>query len=48
MLAAKYQDYMVGLIKRVVDDIGPRPPCSEAEKRLGCLLIEEWSKYATA
>ena len=42
MLAAKYQDYMFGLIKKVVDEIGPRPPCSEAEKRLGSLLVEEW------
>ena len=42
MLAAKYQDYMFGLIKKVIDEIGPRPPCSEAEKRLGSLLVEEW------
>ncbi len=33
---------MFGLLKRVIDEIGPRPPCSEAEKRLGRLLVEEW------
>ena len=42
MLANKYQDYMFGLIKKVIDEIGPRPSCSEAEKKLGRLLIEEW------
>jgi aminopeptidase YwaD len=33
---------MFGLIKKVIDEIGPRPPCSDAEKKLGRLLIEEW------
>ena len=42
MLATKYQDYMFGLIKKVIDEIGPRPPCSEAERKLGRLLVEEW------
>lgn len=42
MLASRYQDYMFGLVKKVVDEIGPRPPCSEAEKKLGRLLVEEW------
>ena len=42
MLATKYQDYMFGLIKKVIDEIGPRPSCSEAEKKLGRLLVEEW------
>ncbi len=42
MLAVKYQDYMFALLKRVIDEIGPRPPCSEAEKKLGRLLVEEW------
>ena len=42
MLASRYQDYMFGLLKKVIDDIGPRPPCSEAEKKLGRLLVEEW------
>lgn len=42
MLASKYQDYMFGLLKRVIDEIGPRPSCSEAEKKLGRLLVDEW------
>ena len=42
MLADKYQDYMYNLVKRVIDEIGPRPACSEAEKKLGRLLAEEW------
>jgi len=42
MLDNSYTDYMFGLIKRVIDEIGPRPSCSEEEKRLGRLLVEEW------
>jgi hypothetical protein len=42
MQAAKYQDYMFGLLKKVIDEIGPRASCSEAEKRLGRLLVKEW------
>ena len=42
MLASKYRDYMFALLKKVIDDIGPRPACSEAEKKLGRLLVEEW------
>ena len=42
MLDNTYKDYMFGLVKRVIDDIGPRPPCSEKEKRLGYFLVEEW------
>ena len=42
MQADKYQDYMYSLVKRVIDEIGPRPACSEAEKKLGRLLVEEW------
>jgi len=42
MLDNTYKDYMFGLVKRVIDDIGPRPPCSEKEKRLGHVLVEEW------
>jgi hypothetical protein len=33
---------MFGLLKRVIDEIGPRPSCSDEEKRLGRLLVEEW------
>lgn len=42
MDASSYTDYMYGLVKRVVDEIGPRPPCTEEERRLGRLLVEEW------
>ncbi len=42
MRADKYQDYMYSLVKRVIDEIGPRPACSEAEKKLGRLLSEGW------
>jgi len=42
MLADKYQNYMYNLVKGVIDEIGPRPACSEAEKKLGRLLAEEW------
>ncbi len=42
MWADKYQDYMYDLVKRVVDEIGPRPACSEAERKLGRLLSEGW------
>lgn len=42
MQADKYQDYMYSLVKRVIDEIGPRPACSEAEKKLGRLLSEGW------
>ena len=42
MLDNSYTDYMFGLIKRVIDEIGPRPSCSEEEKRLGRVLVEEW------
>src|SRR4030042_7041680 len=42
MPASRHQDYMFGLLKKAIDEIGPRPPCSEAEKKLGHLLVEEW------
>ena len=42
MFADRYTDYMYALIKKVIDEIGPRPSCSEQEKRLGRLLVEEW------
>ncbi len=35
---------MYGLIRKVVDEIGPRPPCSDAEKKLGRLMVEEWKQ----
>ena len=42
MFADRYTDYMYGLVKKVIDEIGPRPSCSEEEKKLGRLLVEEW------
>ncbi len=42
MIADRYEGYMSGLIRKVIDEIGPRPPCSEAERQLGRLLVEEW------
>lgn len=39
--AERYEDYMYGLIDRVMKEIGPRESCSEAEKRLGDLFAEE-------
>ncbi len=34
---------MYALLKKVIDEIGPRPACSEAERKLGSLLVEEWT-----
>jgi aminopeptidase YwaD len=42
MVADKYQDYVYNLIRKVIDEIGPRPPCGESERKLGRLLIKEW------
>jgi hypothetical protein len=45
MFADRYTDYMYSLIKKVIDEIGPRPSCSEREKKLGRLLVEEWQPF---
>ncbi|MCX5995573.1 MAG: DUF4910 domain-containing protein [Chloroflexi bacterium] len=45
MFTDRYTDYMYGLVKKVIDEIGPRPSCSEREKRLGRLLVEEWQPF---
>jgi hypothetical protein len=42
ILADRYTDYMYNFVKKVIDDIGPRASCSEEEKKLGRLLVEEW------
>lgn len=42
MKSEKYTDYMFNLIKKVVDEIGPREPCSDAEKKLADVMAEEW------
>jgi len=41
MIAERYTDYMYELIRRVVDDIGPRESCGEQERRLGTLFAGE-------
>ena len=43
--ADRYTDYMYSLVKKVIDEIGPRPSCSDEEKRLGRLLVEEWKPF---
>jgi len=43
--ADRHTDYMYGLVKKAIDEIGPRPSCSEQEKRLGRLLVEEWQPF---
>jgi hypothetical protein len=43
--ADRYTDYMYGLVKKVIDEIGPRPSCSKQEKKLGHLLAEEWQPF---
>jgi len=42
MHANRFTDYMYSLVKKVTDEIGPRPPCSPQEKELGRLLVKEW------
>jgi hypothetical protein len=41
MIADKYKEYMHGLITRVIDEFGPREPCTESEKKAGRLIAEE-------
>jgi hypothetical protein len=48
MVAEKYQDYVHNLIRQVLDEIGPRPSCSEAERKLGRLLVREWMPVCDA
>ena len=40
--ADRYTDYMYNLVKKVIDEIGPRLSCGEAERKLGRLLVKEW------
>ena len=42
MTADNYSDYMYGLLKLVLEDIGPRPSCGTEERALGQLLLQEW------
>jgi hypothetical protein len=41
MTADGYSTYMYDLIKKVMDDIGPRESCSEQERELGRLFGSE-------
>jgi hypothetical protein len=43
MIAAKYQEYMYGFLQSVVQEIGPRPACSQAERDLTRILVREWT-----
>ncbi len=43
MLADRYRDYMFGFTNQVLDDIGPRESCREAEKKLGKLVAEDYA-----
>ncbi len=36
---------MLPFMQRVLRDIGPRPACSEAERRLGATLEEDWGGF---
>jgi hypothetical protein len=42
MIADRYQDYMYMLTSRAIAEIGPRGSCSEEERKLGQLLLEEF------
>jgi len=39
--AERYSDYMYGLIERVMEEVGPRESCSEAERKLGAIFAGE-------
>lgn len=43
MIAEKYTTYMYNLVKRCVEEIGPREPCSQNEKKLARMMAEEWT-----
>lgn len=34
-------DYMYNIIKKVLEDVGPRPPCSESERKASEMMAEE-------
>jgi len=44
MIAQTYRDEMIRLMKRVLEEIGPRESCGEAEGRLGEMLRRRWSE----
>ncbi len=45
MQADRYRDYMYQFTNQVLDDIGPRESCREAEKQLGRLVASEFAPY---
>jgi acetylornithine deacetylase/succinyl-diaminopimelate desuccinylase-like protein len=44
MIAQEYRDEMVRLMETVLEEIGPRESCGEAEHRLGETLRRRWSE----
>jgi len=44
MVAQRYRDEMVRLLETVLEEIGPRESCGEAEWRLGEMLRGHWSE----
>ncbi|MHC4505788.1 MAG: M28 family metallopeptidase [Planctomycetota bacterium] len=48
MIAQKYRDEMVRLMATVLEEIGPRESCGEAEGRLGETLRRRWSELGHA
>lgn len=43
--ADSYRDYMYGLVRTVLGEIGARESCSENERRLGRYLADEWRRF---
>ena len=44
MIAQEYRDEMLRLMETVLEEIGPRESCGEAERRLGERLRRRWSE----
>jgi acetylornithine deacetylase/succinyl-diaminopimelate desuccinylase-like protein len=43
--ADAYRDFMYGMIRAVLEEIGPRESCSENERRLGRRLVDAWRGF---
>jgi len=48
MIAQKYRDEMIRLMETVLEEIGPRESCGEAEGRLGEMLRQRWGQLGHA
>ena len=48
MIAREYRDDMVRLVETVLEEVGPREPCGEAEARLGETLRQRWRELGHA